>query len=240
MVKKAHILQEIKRAAEANGGKPLGTARFEAETGIKKADWFGVFWSRFGDAVREAGYAPNQLKTRYEETKLFEKYATLAQELGRLPVKGELILKRRSDPDFPSGDAFYRLGAKLEFIGQLLVYCKGREAYDDVVRMCEEYKPHNREKLPESTSGKAEFGVVYLVKSARFYKIGRSNAAGRREYELGLQLPEKLKMIHMIRTDDPSGIEVYWHKRFETKRKNGEWFELDAADVAAFKRRKFM
>jgi hypothetical protein len=37
----------------------------------------------------------------------------------------------------------------------------------------------------------ATFGSVYLVKSGPYYKIGSTNAVGRREYELAIQLPEK-------------------------------------------------
>ena len=60
----------------------------------------------------------------------------------------------------------------------------------------------------------------------------------RREGELGIQLPERLQPVHYIKTDDPVGIENYWHAPFASKRKEGEWFALTAQDVRAFKRWK--
>lgn len=62
------------------------------------------------------------------------------------------------------------------------------------------------------------------MKSGKHFKIGRSNCAERREFELRILLPDKLELIHKIKTDDPSGIEKYWHDRFKAKRKGEEWF----------------
>ena len=49
---------------------------------------------------------------------------------------------------------------------------------------------------------------MYLVKSDRYYKVGKSNAAGRRERELAIQLPERASTVHVITTDDPAGGSV--------------------------------
>jgi hypothetical protein len=241
MVTKAHILQEIKRTAEENGGMPLGTQRFESETGIKPSDWKGRYWVRWSDAIREANYAPNQLSKPGDIAVVLDKYARLVHELGHLPVDPELRLKRRSDCAFPSPSAFRRFGTKLELIEHLAQHCRKHAVYDDVVRLCEEYASQTKQEVAnDSEYREEEIGFVYLIKSGRFYKIGKAKDADYRVGAIRLQLPEKAKRIHAIRTDDPSGIEAYWHKRFEAKRKNGEWFELNAEDVVAFKRRKFM
>ncbi|MCH7924592.1 MAG: GIY-YIG nuclease family protein [Planctomycetes bacterium] len=97
-------------------------------------------------------------------------------------------------------------------------------------------EPDNRVK----TQVLSQMGFVHLMKFQQLYKIRRSNATGRRKRELAIQLPDKTKMVHTIKTDDPVEIERFLHQRFKNKRGNGEWFKLDHTDVAAFKKRKVM
>ncbi|MDZ4819429.1 MAG: GIY-YIG nuclease family protein [Planctomycetota bacterium] len=234
---KDQIIEAIRHAASSNGGVPLGSARFEAATGIKHADWFGVYWARWGDAVREAGFEPNQMQGAYESPELLQKYAELARELGRLPVKGDLRIKRRSDKQFPSDKVFERFGKKAEFVRQLADFCRSNDGFESVAGWCDKYASIPVADGP-SPLKEVAVGYVYLLRhgTRREYKIGRTNNQLRREGEIGIELPEKIVPIHIIETDDPSGVEAYWHRRFDAKRMKNEWFALSSDDVRAFKR----
>src|SRR5882724_11062677 len=63
---KHRILEEIKRLASANDGKPPAMTRFERETGIRRKDWNPTLWVRWGEALQEAGFSPNRFKTSAE------------------------------------------------------------------------------------------------------------------------------------------------------------------------------
>jgi Meiotically up-regulated gene 113 len=129
---------------------------------------------------------------------------------------------------------------KDELVAGVRAYCEARDGYEDVIGVCAAMATGVGDGDQEVRGADSAFGFVYLMKAGENYKIGRSNSVGRREYELGILLPDPPTTIHKIKTDDPAGIEAYWHGRFAAKRMGGEWFELEASDVSAFKRRKFM
>ncbi len=150
-------------------------------------------------------------------------------------------LERRFNTDFPSIGPIQRLGSKAALITSLLTYCQSQEGYEDVEQILKAIPARAEPKeLSEQTDNKLQYGYVYLILSARKYKIGYSKAALSRVSVVSNLSPEGGEIIHLIRTDDMRGIEAYWHNRFSEKRGNGEWFALSSSDIAAFKRRKFM
>jgi hypothetical protein len=242
-VSREHILSEIQRTAEENGGVPLGRQRFQAATGLRAADW-ERYWARWSDAVREAGFSPNALTSRYADEDLLRPLAHEVRRLGRMPTRPELAIRRREGAPLPSPNVFGRW-PKQELTERTLAYCREHADLADVAAILE---PLVAEHAATSTAGEeerggdddADFGFVYLIKSGPHYKLGRTNSMGRRERELAIQLPERAATVHSIKTDDPAGIEAYWHRRFAERRGNGEWFALTQADVRAFRRRRFM
>lgn len=241
MVTKAHILAEIARTAEGNGGVPLGWRRFATDTGIKELDWKGKHWARWNDAIREAGLTPNTLTTGYGEERLLEHLATLVRELGRIPARYDIELKSHRDRGFPNHTTFERLGSKGDLLAKLMKFCDSRPDYEDVRHVCAAAPPAVKSvETTDDLDAPEIVGYVYLLRSGRYYKIGCTNAVGRRERELQILLPERAAVVHSIKTDDPAGIEKYWHGRFAALHKNGEWYELTSKEIAVFKRRKFM
>lgn len=130
-----------------------------------------------------------------------------------------------------------RFRTKANMVSALSEWTSSNEEYADVAAIV---APKIQSSSDAQSPNRAlTEGLVYLIKSGAHYKIGRSDELERRVKEIRIALPEAASLVHSIRTDDPAGIEAYWHRRFADRRANGEWFKLSNADVAAFKRRKF-
>jgi hypothetical protein len=248
-VTKADILERIRQSAAANGGVPPGSRRFATLTGVRESAWRGKLWARWSDAVAEAGFKPNQLIKAYATGDLLEGYARLAVRIGRLPAQGDVQMAAHEGIGLPTWGALVRpFGGKANLVAKLREHCIGRPELADVFQMCNAHRATDAGDPGEAAGGEASFGCVYLLrhgrrdeyKIGRVFDVGRSFRAIRRAGSLRLQLPEKVHPVHVITTDDPAGLEAYGHGRFAARRTDGEWFELTAADVAAFRRRKFM
>jgi hypothetical protein len=236
---KEDILNAIRRWAVENDGSSPGMQIFCKHTGVKKYDWLGVYWECWGDALVEAGLGRNEFAVAFTDDFLLGKLVETILELGKFPTGTQLRMRSNSISDFPSHSTFERLGKKYEKAQKIIQFCDGRPEYANVVQICKTISQSSVRKMADPLKvDRSDWGYVYLIKSGANWKIGKSNHPGRRESELSIQLPEKAELIHEIQTDDPFGIESYWHKRFAEKRLNGEWFNLSPEDVAAFKRRK--
>lgn len=241
---KDEVLREIRRTAAENGGVPLGRRAFFAHTGIRESDWIGRWWTTWSAAVREAGFQPQNLNPRLDDEIVLHAAARIVQKYGRFPTAAEIRLACNADPALPSHNTFRRFGGLAGLRARLAKFAAERNLHDVVAALPEIGAETVSTTTARSRNDKAAAplcdGFVYLIKSGRHYKIGKANSVNRRYRELQIQLPQPAQLVHKIKTDDPYGIEAYWHRRFANKRLNGEWFALSADDIKAFRRRKFM
>jgi hypothetical protein len=232
-----HIVNEIRRLTKDTGKVP-GQRLFESETGVAAHQWRGKFWARWGDALVEAGFGPNEWTQKLDTKAVLDAVIVMCRYYKKVPTRSEVDLYSRSNPGFPGYTTIRgHFESQTGLVRALRERASESESYSDLAAMLPTDIPI-ASKATIATSKKPD-GFVYLIKSGDSYKIGRSDDLERRVKEIRISLPDKASLFHTIRTDDPSGIEAYWHRRFEAKRANGEWFKLSPQDVAAFKKRKF-
>lgn len=230
------IIKLYSAMVNEHGGEPIGVRIFTRESGVARYNWQGGYWRSWSAFQEAAGYSPNDATQKIPDEVLLRRFVELALERGEIPTEADLNLKRKADPTFPGKLVFRRWGSRDALVKAAAEYC---ESNAGLAPALEVLRQGDAGRLDHRLSSLRVSGFVYLLRSGKNFKIGRTNAAGRRVRELAIQLPQKPDTIHVIETDDPEGIEHYWHRRFADKRQGGEWFVLDTEDVRAFKKRRF-
>jgi hypothetical protein len=80
-------------------------------------------------------------------------------------------------------------------------------------------------------------GVVYVLKSAYGYKVGRTKNVPARMRAFGVHLPFVYTIPLCVWFDDCHTAERQYHETFASKRINGEWFDLDEQDIDRIRQR---
>lgn len=238
------ILAEIKRVAEANSSVVVGERVFFAQTRLNRRVLRRAGFPNYGAAVEAAGYRRNQLKQAYSDDQLFAPLAQLAREVGHCPTTGERAVARYKAPTFPGEAAVSRRARQEPLAQQLLRWCRDEPAFQDVARMLESTVPlQDGNSTLETRGRKIVTGYVYLMRygaHGKDFKIGHTENVQRRQSQIDMVSPRDVRVVHSIETDDPEGIEKYWHERFSERRvKTKEVFHLTPDDVAAFRRRQY-
>lgn len=237
------LLAAIKRATEANGAVVPGERAFFAQTRLTRTTLRRAGFPNYGSAVQAAGFKPNELKRAIADDQLFAPLAQLTREIGHFPTPGERAVARYKDATFPGEGALSRRARVEPLPRAVLSWCRARAEFEDVAKILESTAPVRDVRPTASTSVRTVAGYVYLMRygaSGRDFKIGHSDNVQRRQAQIDMVSPSDVRVVHSIETDDPEGIEKYWHQRFADRRvKTKEVFRLTPDDVAAFKRRRY-
>jgi hypothetical protein len=196
----------------------------------------GELWRSWSDVLADAGFAANTWTKALPEEAIFAAVSQLALRMGKFPNSTDLQFERANNSAFPDQKTISRNRTMAELAVGVRAYADA-QSYAVVVGLCDEYLaaiPAKEAAVP--TPNVAPVGHVYMIQYGKDYKIGRTGSVNRRSREVQIELPDATTLIHTILTDDPVGVEAYWHRRFQEYRGNGEWFRLPVSAVAAFKK----
>lgn len=173
MPTREHIIREIRRIAEKNGCPP-GQQVFERETGVRKPGWYGIYFARWGDALRAAGYEPNDFQRKFSSEYVLRKFAEVVRHFACVPTTIEIRMYTRNRQDFPGHSTFTNhFGNKTGLVTALAKWVRNNDEFADLVALLPE--PNE-----DASSAPSAEGYVYLLKSGNHYKIGRSEQLERR------------------------------------------------------------
>lgn len=102
------IINEIRKLAAMNNGQPPGRRLFRRRTNIHPAEWQGVYWAIWSDALKEAGFQPNLKTEKLDEEFMLIKLAEACRHFEKFPSILELRLYRMSHREFPDVTTYVR------------------------------------------------------------------------------------------------------------------------------------
>lgn len=80
-----------------------------------------------------------------------------------------------------------------------------------------------------------DVGCVYIVKTPRGYKIGKTKALHSRIKQLQTGSPDKIEHVLSLVTDSMNELERELHQAFAGKRVHSEWFAMSQDDIEAIR-----
>src|SRR5262249_38565223 len=178
------IIETYRALVNERGGVPVGERVFTRETRISRYHWMGGIWRSWSAFQEAAGYSPNDPTQKIADELLLRRFAELALERGEVPTEADLNLKRKEDPSFPGKLVFRRWGSRDALLTAVSEYCDGKAQFAAVLELL---RQGNSSRIDHRLDSLRVSGFVYLLRSGKYYKVGRTNATGRRLCELAIQ-----------------------------------------------------
>jgi hypothetical protein len=226
----AEIIVKLKSAIASNGGQPPSSRAFFKASGLNHRDLLRAGWPTYGALLQSQGLQPTEMRRGYTDEEVFRPLAELVVSLGHFPTQNEREVERHRNQAFPSSEAYIRRGRGVMLEHALREWCQTTGNFPELVQTLKQSPSAPYVAAPVVR------GYVYMLRAGNRIKIGKESTEGARQAAAGTWL-ENPTVIHRIPTDDPEGVEKYWHERFKKQGKHvkGELFNLSAADIAAFK-----